>query len=112
MIRIVNKHMHEATPDCIDVYIGRGSPLGNQWTHLPGRMHLAKYRSASRQEAIEKYAEWLQQELTDETSYASKAIARIAGLARKYDVNLVCYCAPQACHGEVIKRVIEDMNKI
>jgi hypothetical protein len=112
MITVVNKHTHKPHPSAIDRYIGRGSPLGNQWTHTPGRMHLAKYRAATRQEAIEKYAKWVGEQMTDAHSYVYKEIHYIAQMARTHHVNLVCYCAPLPCHGDVIKKIIEQINQI
>jgi tryptophan synthase alpha subunit len=34
-------------------------------------------------------------------------LQRIKNLAEKQDVNLVCFCAPKSCHGDIIKEIIE-----
>ena len=52
VVNIVNKHTH--TPTDRDVYIGRGSPVGNLYTHLTGRTS-AKYQVKTREEAVEKF---------------------------------------------------------
>ncbi len=42
-----------------DVYIGRPSKWGNPFTHIDNGKTLAKYIVSSREEAIEKYEEWI-----------------------------------------------------
>ena len=34
---------------------------------------------------------------------------RLIGLARSGDLRLACWCAPKACHGDVIKEWIESL---
>ena len=36
---------------------------------------------------------------------------RLAALARKQDLCLVCFCAPKACHADIIKRTIEAIGR-
>ena len=48
---VVNKH-HKVP---YDIYIGRGSKWGNPFSHMDGTQAL--YKVATRQEAVEKYAE-------------------------------------------------------
>ncbi len=104
-INVVNKKSHKPTSS--DWYIGRPSPLGNPFTHLTGRT-LAQYVCATRDEAIRRYEDWLDEQL------ASNALVReefkaLVEYAREGDVtNLVCWCAPLACHGHVLKRRIEE----
>jgi len=38
-------------------------------------------------------------------------MSRLAALARKRDICLVCFCAPKACHADIIKRTIEAINR-
>lgn len=64
------------------VYIGRPSKWGNPF--IVGR-------DGSRADVISKYREWVaaQPELLD-------ALGELRGC------DLVCWCAPQACHGDVL----------
>lgn len=75
-----------------DVYVGRPSPWGNPFSHVPSD---APYRVASREEAIQKFEEWL--------------LAQPALVARvKRDLRgkvLGCWCAPRPCHGDVLARI-------
>ena len=83
------------------IYVGRPSPLGNPFPLL---------REAERATVIRDYGEWLAEELRDPSSPASREIHRLAELARKQDLCLVCWCAPKACHADSIKRTIEAIN--
>lgn len=109
MIVVVNKYKHSALPGWVDCYIGRGNPLGNPWTHVPHRQTLAKYVVATREEAIEKYKFWINVRLADTSSEQYQAFRRIVKLARDYNINLVCFCKPQPCHGDYIKQLIENL---
>jgi hypothetical protein len=104
VIKVVNKRTHVPTDH--DVYIGRPSPLGNPYRvgNQPG----------SRDAAIQSYREWLYMH-THTLSTAGKQMSelrRIGKLADIGDVNLVCWCAPKACHGDVIKQYLDigDMD--
>lgn len=72
-----------------DVYIGRPSKWGNPFSHKPGT--LAQYRVASREEAIQKYREWLATQ-PDLLKDLPELKGKILG----------CWCAPLACHGDVL----------
>lgn len=77
-----------------DVYIGRGSMWGNPFSHL--LVSKASFRVDSRDEAISAYAEWIktQPEL-------------LAALPRLKGKTLGCWCAPRACHGDVLARLAD-----
>lgn len=80
---------HSRRPKAITgrrVYIGRPGQWGNPF---------AIGRDGTREEVIEKYRAWIAErpELVD-------ALA-----AERPDV-LVCWCAPQACHGDVLAELL------
>jgi hypothetical protein len=83
------------------IYVGRPSPLGN-----PFPLHCEAERAA----VIGDYEDWLAEQLLDARSAASIEMSRLAALARKQDICLVCFCAPKACHADIIKRTIEAIN--
>lgn len=102
-IRIVRRGQRAARGST-RVYIGRPSVLGNPWTHKPGG--LARYLVRSREEAIALYAADL--DAQPRTSPAWREIQRIAALPG--DVELECWCAPLACHGDVIAERIRQLR--
>lgn len=81
-IRVVNKHR-----ESFDVYIGRGSKWGNRF--VIGR-------DGDRAGVIRKYEAWF--------ATQTQLHAQLAELRGK---RLGCFCAPQACHGDVLKRWAE-----
>lgn len=72
-----------------DVYVGRGSKWGNPFSHKEGT--LAKEIVATREEAIQKFEEYLlsNQELMD-------SLDELKGKV------LGCWCKPKSCHGDVL----------
>lgn len=79
-----------------DVYIGRPSKWGNPFSHKEGT--LAKFKVATRQEAIDKYREWILSQ-----PHLIESLHELKGKA------LGCWCKPQSCHGDVL---IELLNQI
>lgn len=80
------------------VYIGRPSPLGN-----PFRIG----QDGTREDVINKYREWLDSRLASGDEHVCSEFNRIGNLAHKEGgVKLLCWCAPLACHGDVIKEFL------
>jgi len=91
--KVVNKKNHTHTKK--DVYIGRPSILGNMFSHQGGT--IAKYRVATREEAVIEYGKWLHGRIVQKDQMIISAIRNIPE-----DANLVCWCSPLRCHGEMI----------
>jgi len=112
MIKVVNKYYHISTPN--DVYIGRGSTLGNPYTHLTGKTK-AQFICETRAEAIEAYKNYLKEALLNKDKVICDALNTIYKQAKNGDINLVCYCKlPNkfvSCHGDFIKELIMDKLK-
>ncbi len=106
MIRVVNKY--KTKPSENDFYIGRGSPLGNPYTHLEVSATKASYKCETREESLERYHYYLLDNIEDKNPSICNALNQIFLLAQKGDVNLVCFCHPQSCHGDIIKEIIES----
>lgn len=82
MPKVLNK-TRDVVPLGEAVYIGRPSPWGNPF--LIGR-------DGTREEVIRKFSEYL---------FANPdLVARVQAELRGKD--LVCFCAPEACHGDVL----------
>ncbi len=107
MIKVVNRKMYKGTDGC---YVGRPSPLGNPYTHLSGSKH-AKFKVATRDEAVEKYQEWLKNALeNDRVVY--NAFWHLVQFYRDFGkLVLVCHCAPQRCHAEILREMILEAAK-
>jgi hypothetical protein len=106
-IEVVNKYRHPPTSS--DVYIGRGSVLGNPFT---GSRRIektkAQFQCESRESAIEAYQAYLLRKIQSRDPAVCRELNRIFLKAKQEIVYLVCYCAPKRCHGDVIRQIIED----
>lgn len=94
MTRVINLRSEE-----YDIYIGRGSPFGNPFTHLQ-RPTLASEQVSSRAEAIARYREHFQ-EMLKVPEFREQVLA----LRGK---TLGCYCKPLPCHGDVIVEWLDN----
>jgi hypothetical protein len=104
-MEVVNKHKHAPTPS--DVYIGRPSVLGNPFTHIKDRHTLAEHVCGTREESIERYRRWLLEQIRSGDADVLDALH-----ALNDDSILVCWCKPEACHGDVIVRAVEWLRRL
>lgn len=79
--RVFNKHKHDAPASA--VYIGRGSPWGN-----PFRIG----QDGDRAQVIVKFRAYAEEKLVQDPSWLKPLHQRA----------LLCFCHPQACHGDVL----------
>lgn len=97
-IQVVNRH-HGITGE----YIGRGTPLGN-------RHEIDPKKGWDRKTVIELFQVELVQKLVKRDPVVLNEMVRLKKLSQTQQVNLVCSCKPQACHGDVIKAALELME--
>ena len=93
--RILNfYHIGKVLPDGA-VYIGRqNNRFGLKESKYANPFPISD--SSPRREVIEKYRVWL----WDKIKRGDFSLEEIASL---YEVDFVCYCVPQECHGEVLR---------
>jgi len=96
-INILNKRNISRKLAANDIYIGRGSRFGNPF---PMR------RENEREEVISKYRDYFY----SNSSLMEFTIRRFKSLKKRgfEEVNLVCFCAPKRCHGEILKEFINN----
>ena len=106
-IQVVNKTTYaSSTP--YQVYVGRGSVLGNPYTSKNLDKTKAKYQCANKEEALSNYRKYLLEKIKDNDKDICDELNAIFMLAVKHKCDLVCYCAPNKCHGDIIKEIIVD----
>ena len=106
-IEVVNLNFNDFE-DSEYFYIGRGSSLGNPWTHKKSKY--ARFKVGSREESIEKYREWIEARLKVYTSPQRLQIDEcVKELVKKGELRLGCFCKPLPCHGDVLSEII--MNR-
>ena len=106
MINVVNKRTFKGEHG---VFIGRGSPLGNEWSHKEGTK--AKYVVSSVEEAVHEYEKDLLKKISEKDSLVCSELNRLYKYYKTHnELNLICYCkwkGNELCHGDVIKRILE-----
>lgn len=84
-------------------YIGRPSVLGNPY---PVDERNPQF---TRQKVIGYYRDWLKGRLAGRHEATLAELRRLVDWATNNDLNLICWCAPLACHGDVLKECIESI---
>ena len=115
MIYIYNKRTE--THNKNDFYIGRGSILGNPYSHIKDRKTKAIYEAKDRDDAIDKYSHYFDLMYGSNKAF-TQAIDEIFEVYKSGDdVFLGCFCKKYQsneyhndeirCHGDVIKEKLE-----
>lgn len=81
------------------IRIDRGhSPLAN-----PFRLENESQREA----CLERYRQWLWQQMQTPSSREAAEIDRLAALVKEGDITILCWCAPKICHGQIAARAVK-----
>ena len=76
------------------------SPLGNPFV---------MDTESDREDVIKKYKFWISRQINLNDTATLRELNRLFNRAKKGDLNLICWCAPKPCHGDVIKKLLEEM---
>lgn len=91
-VSVINKHKDK---DPAAVYCGRPSPLGNPFV-------MGKH--GTREECVSQYATWLDERLADKSSPQRKLMVALFKRHKAgEEIRLACWCAPLACHCDIIR---------
>ena len=101
---VVNKRLLGFKPNANQRYIGRGSPWGNPFTHLPLSRTKARFQVETKEESMIRYEAWLRERLAEDLNLRQK-------LLELDGHELVCYCKPARCHGDVLIKLIEELKQ-
>ena len=116
MIYIYNRKI-ETHKGPNNFYIGRGSVLGNPYSHIKDKKTKAIYEAKDRDDAIDKYSRYFDLMYGKNKAF-TKVVDEIYELYRSgEDVYLECYCKKHQssdnyvndvrCHGDIIKEKME-----
>ena len=105
-INIVNKKNH--IPTEYDFYIGRPSILGNPYSHK--KESIANIIVESVDIAIDSYKEYFYNKIKcDDIDFINELNILLSFYKENKKLNLVCWCYPKRCHGEIIKEYLENI---
>lgn len=103
-VRVVSKRRGGTAPHANEVVvnIARPSILGNPFFMQD---------ESQREVVIEKYRGWLRSQFKQRTQVRA-AIEQLAARVKAGEhIALQCWCAPCACHGDVLIEAIKGINK-
>ena len=100
---VVNKRAPSFKPNANQRYIGRGSLFGNPFTHLPLGRTKAQFQVKTQEESMVCFESWLRERLANDLSLRQK-------LLELDGHELVCYCKPAPCHGDILIKLIEELK--
>lgn len=64
----------------------------------------------SREESIQLFERWLETKMEEFDSNVMGCLKEIIDHHEQYgEVNLVCFCKPKPCHGDIIKKYLEEL---
>ena len=107
MIYVYNSKIEDHTSNPNNFYIGRGSVLGNPFTHDGKKSSLAKLSFKTREEAINAYKLYFKAMYENDNEFKSIVDISYEKYKNGEDVYLQCFCKPLECHGDFIKSEIE-----
>lgn len=90
MPKVYNKYHRDAPEDA--VYIGRPSRWGN-----PFKIGV---HAEDRDQAVDMFEDWILSDFNEQLRIDVRRYLR--------DKNLICFCAPKRCHGDVLLRVANE----
>lgn len=86
-------------------YIGRPSCLGNEFTSKSYGLG-KKVESVS--ESIRLYEIWLRNQILNKNHKVRDELVSIYEKSLEKQVDLICWCWPKPCHGDVIIKVLTE----
>lgn len=104
MTTVVNKRARGFKPNANQRYIGRGCIWGNPFTHLPLSRTKAQFQVKTEEESLVRFESWFRERLANDLNLRQKLL----------DLDgheLVCYCKPAPCHGDVLIKLIEELRQ-
>ena len=119
-IIVYNIHSEDFTNMSNNFYIGRtreGNPLSNPFTHKGSGSKIAKKVFNTREEAIEAYKEYFDENYGKDNELTRAFDAIYEHYRNGEDVYLQCFCHPLPCHGDYLaermerKLILENIEK-
>lgn len=102
MIKVYNTKIEDFTSKPNNFYIGRGSILGNPYTHDGKKSSLAKLSFPTREEAIEAYKLYFLHMYENDKEFKEYFDMIYEKYKNGEDIYLQCFCKPLPCHGDFI----------
>ena len=107
-IVVYNRRSEDYSMHPNNYYAGRGSILGNPYTHLPLQGTMAIYHTRNREEAIERYSGYFDLMYERDNDFRSVVDEIYEKYKKGEDIYLGCYCnSEEECHCGIIKKKLQ-----
>lgn len=115
-IKVYNVKTEDYSSHPNNVYIYRGTVLGNPFTHDGKRSSLARLSFKTREEALSAYEEYFKRMYEMDSEFKNAVDDLYTKYKNGEDIYLGCFCHPLPCHGNIIvkelqKRLIKERKK-
>lgn len=115
-IKVYNVKTEDYSSHPNNVYIYRGTILGNPFTYDGKRSNLAKLSFKTREEALSAYEEYFKRMYEMDAEFKNAVDDLYTKYKNGEDIYLGCFCHPLPCHGNIIvkelqKRLIKERKK-
>lgn len=100
-------NLQEWCQNCNNVYIGRNGVVFINNLRFPYESSIWANpfkitKDVSRSDCIKKYEKYIRQKIIDENLQEE--------LIKLKDKNLGCWCKPEACHGDILLKLIKEVS--
>ena len=115
MIEVVNLKFYKPMMHDVRVYIGRQRSLWKarhihdliDMSVLGNPFVMTSYTSEQRDKVVEEYRNYFEERV--KSGKFRDAVVRLYRMNEAgHNIKLVCFCAPERCHGEIIKNFIDN----
>lgn len=115
-IKVYNVKTEDYSSHPNNVYIYRGTVLGNPFTYDGKRSSLARLSFKTREEALSAYEEYFKRMYEMDGEFKNAVDDLYTKYKNGEDIYLGCFCHPLPCHGDIIvkelqKRLIKERKK-
>ncbi len=110
-LKVVNGHTHYPTLEN-DVLVARPSIFGNPYTHMKLENTVAEFQCKTREEAIDNYRTHFYKKIHSDKKFKKEINKILKKMWNEEKINLVCYCQPKLCHGDVVKSFLERLYRL
>jgi hypothetical protein len=107
------RHVPEWPP--IGYYVGRGVPqleaVGITAAALANPFRLQRDTPETRAQCLAQYRQWLDGRMLAGDAEVTWELEYLLKQASQRDITLLCWCAPKACHAQIIAQTLQQMQR-
>lgn len=111
MLKVVHIKDSLKTPGYKSLYIGRGQTRDNRMENAYLGNPFKLNPNETRGSTLQKFKQWAWKEYNTNKTYKDKLDTIAERIINGENIELVCFCKPNPCHGDILKDFIEWIIK-